>query len=130
MQHSNTNIPARGFKSMEMENQTSSIESLFEKIKSYIETRTELIKLKAIDKSSSFVSGLITYIIVFVVFWCVFLLFNIGLAFLIGELVGKVYYGFFILAAFYAIAGIVFLKFKNKWVKTPVINMMVKGLHD
>ena len=128
MQYSNINVPATGNKSIEMANQTSSLESMFERIKNYIETRAELLKLKAIDKSSSFVSVLITYVAVFVIFWFFFLLLNIGIALLIGDLLGKFYYGFFILAAFYAIVGIVLLKNKNKWVKTPVINMMVKGL--
>ncbi|MEO6453677.1 MAG: phage holin family protein [Ginsengibacter sp.] len=113
-----------------MENSTTSIESIFERIKSYIETRIELLKLKAIDKSSSIVSNIITYIVVFLIFWCFFLLLNIGLALLIGELIGKIYIGFLILAAFYAVVGIVLLKNKNKWVKTPVVNMMVKGLHE
>ncbi|MEO6327306.1 MAG: phage holin family protein [Ginsengibacter sp.] len=113
-----------------MENRTTSIESLFERVKNYIETRIELLKLKAIDKSSSFVSVLATYAIVFTFFWCFFLLLNIGIALLIGELIGTLYYGFFILAAFYAIVGFVLLKYKNKWLKKPMINMMVKGLHE
>lgn len=130
MQSGNLNIPATEIKSMEMQNQTTSMESFFEKIKNYIETRIELIKLKAIDKSSSIVSILVTYIVVFIFFWFFFVLLNIGIALLIGDLIGKAYYGFFILAAFYAVVGIVILKNRNKWVKTPVINMMVKGMHE
>jgi hypothetical protein len=113
-----------------MENQTSSIESIFERIKSYGETRFELIKLKAIDKSSSFVSVLITYLVVFVIFGCVFLFLNIGIALLIGDWLGESYYGFLILAAIYAVVGFVLLKNRDKWVKTPVVNMMVKGMHE
>jgi hypothetical protein len=111
-------------------NKTASIESLFQRIKTYGETRIELLKLKAIDKSSSFLSILLTYILVLVVFGFFFLFLNIGLALLIGELIGKAYYGFFIIAVLYAIAGIVLLRNKDKWIKTRVINMMVKGLQE
>jgi hypothetical protein len=115
---------------MAMENQTATIESIFHRIKDYSDTRIELIKLKAIDKSSTVLSSLITYIVVFLIFGLFFLFLNIGIAILIGELIGRVYWGFFILAILYAVVGIVLLKNKNKWVKTPVINMMVKGLHE
>jgi len=130
MAYNNINTPAGGLKLVEMENQKTSIESLFERIKSYIDTRIEIIKLKAIDKSSAILSRVITYILVFVIFGFFFLLLNIAIACLIGELIGKIYYGFFILAAFYALAGIVLLKYRNKWIRTPLINMMVKGLHE
>ncbi len=113
-----------------MENNRSSIESLVERTRNYIETRIDLLKLKAIDKSSGFISVLITYLVVFVVFVLFFMLFNVALALLIGDLLGKSYYGFFIVAALYAVIGFILLKNREKWVKKPVINMMVKELID
>lgn len=130
MAYTKFNIPAEGIKSIEMDNQKSSFESLFERVRSYIDTRIELVKLKTIDKTSSVLSMIITFLVVFIVFALFFLFFNIGLALLIGDLVGRSYYGFFILGAIYAVAGIILLKFRNKWVKAPLINMMVKGLHE
>ncbi|SRR5258706_10653251 len=115
---------------MEMENKTGSIESLIERIRTYFETSIDLLKLKAIDKSSTFVSTLVTFLIVFVLITCFFMLFNIGLALLIGDLLGKSYYGFFIIAALYAVAGIILVKYRNKWIKNPVANMMVKEMLD
>lgn len=129
MQHSNEIIPATSFKRIGMETQSTSMESLFERLKNYLENRIELLKLKAIDKSSSFVSVLITYVIVSVFFVLFFLFLNIGLALLIGDWLGNAYYGFFIIAFFYIVVGIILLKFKDKWVKTPLINMLVKALH-
>lgn len=125
-----TNIPVTGYKSTEMENKTSSIESLIERLRSYIETRFDLLRLKAIDKSSSFISVLITYLVVFIIVGCFFILLNIGLALLIGKLLGEAYYGFFILAVLYAVIGMILLKNRNKWVKTPVTNMLVKEMLD
>ncbi len=112
-----------------MENTTSSIESLIEKLKNYIETSIDLLKLKAIDKSSTLVSVIIDYLIVFLAFGIFAILLNIGLALLIGVLLGKAYYGFFIMAVINAIVGFILLK-NNKWIKTPLTNSMVKKLLD
>jgi hypothetical protein len=109
---------------------TSSIESLIEKIKSYVETTVDLLKLKAADKSLQVVSVLIAYLVVLTMLGFFFILINFGLAFLIGDLLGKVYYGFFIMAFVNAIAGLIVLKNKRKWIKDPLINRMIKDMLD
>ena len=113
-----------------MEDKPNSIESLIEKIKSYVETTVDLLKLKAIDKSLSFVSVLIAWLVVLMAAGFFIILLNIGLAFLIGELLGKVYYGFFIMAIINAVAGLIILRNKRKWIKDPLINKMVKEVLD
>src|SRR5438132_11281029 len=113
-----------------MENQSSSIESLVDRIKTYTETRIDLLKLKAIDKSSSFLSMLITMIVLIMVGFVFFLFLNIGIALLLGYLLGKMFYGFFIVAGFYIITGIILLIFRNKWIKTPIANIMIKKLME
>src|SRR5688572_1776586 len=123
-------IPVTGDKSTAMENKTSSIESLIERLRNYGETRLELIKLKAINKSSGFVSALVSYLVMVLILVCCFLFINIGIALLLGELLGKLYYGFFIIAVLYAVTGMILFKLKDKWIKTPVINMMLKELTD
>ena len=54
------------------------------------------------------------------------LVFNIGIALLIGELMGKIYYGFFIVAAFYLLAGLVLHLFLYKWIKKPLGDLIIK----
>jgi hypothetical protein len=112
-----------------MENTTGSIESLIEKIKNYVETNVNLLKLKAIDKSSTFVSIIIDYLIAFLVFGIFIILLNIGLALLIGEWLGEVYYGFFIMAVLNVIVGLLLIK-NTKWIKAPLANTMIKKLLD
>lgn len=113
-----------------MENQTSSIESLWDRVRSYIETRIELIKLKAIDKSSSAISGIVSTIVVVLICMVFLMLLNFGIAFLLGELLGKVYYGFFVLAAIYGITGLVLYSSREKILKTPIVNSMIKKMLD
>jgi hypothetical protein len=112
-----------------MENTTNSIESLVEKIKNYVETSLNLLKLKAIDKSATIISLIIDYLIAFLMFGIFIILLNLGLALLIGELLGKAYYGFFIMAILNAVIGFILLK-NNKWIKNPITNTMVKKLLD
>lgn len=113
-----------------MENQSSPVESLIDRIKSYVETRIDLLRLKAIDKSSSFLSLLITMLVVIFVGFISLVLLSIGIALLLGDLLGKSYYGFFIVAGFYLITGLVVFMFKDKWLKTPIANSMIKTLLD
>ncbi|MDQ6815174.1 MAG: phage holin family protein [Bacteroidota bacterium] len=101
------------------------IESLFSQSKEYVDNRLELYKLKAIDKSSSIASSVISGIALFVVFFIFFVVFNIGIALLIGDLIGKAYLGFLILAAIYAIVGLVLFSKRDKIFKIPIAKMLI-----
>ena len=113
-----------------MENQSGSVESLIDRVKSYVETRIELLKLKAIDKSSSFLSYLILIVLIIGIGFTVFILLSIALALFIGDLLGRSYYGFLIVAGFYIIAGLVVLIFRRRWIKAPIANSMIKNLTE
>ena len=102
------------------------IESLFSRSKEYALNRWELYKLKAIDKSSAVAASIIAGIALFIVLFIFFIVFNIGIALLIGDLLGKSYLGFLILAAVYAIAGLVLFKGRNKFFKTLVAQMLIR----
>jgi len=102
------------------------IESLFGQSKDYIDNRLELYKLKAIDKSSSIASSVISGIALFVVFFIFFIVLNVGIALLIGDLVGKSYLGFLIWAGFYLIVGLVIFFKREKLFKTPVSGMIIR----
>src|SRR5687768_9734786 len=113
-----------------MENQPSALEALLEKVKSYVETRIDLIKLKAVDKASTIVSTVVARIVIVVlVFFFIFLL-NIGIALFLGDLLGKSYYGFFIVAGFYGITGLVLYLGKDKILKRPVSDAVIKNMLD
>lgn len=102
------------------------IESLFSDTKEYAGDRLDLYKLKLVDKSSTVASSVIAGIALFVVAFIFFIVLNIGIALLIGDLLGKSYWGFLILAAVYAIAGFIIFKGKDKFFKTPVIQMLIR----
>ncbi len=113
-----------------MENQSTPVESLIDRVKSYVETRIDLLRLKAIDKSSSFLSFFISLIVVILISFISVILLSVGIALLLGDLLGKLYYGFFIVAGFYLITGLVLYSLREKWLKAPIADSMIKKLMD
>jgi O-antigen ligase len=111
-----------------MEPESNPIESLGKKAGEYLETRIELFKLKAADKSADIVSEMVSRLVLIVFLSLFLLIVNIGIALFIGQVVGKNYYGFFIVAGFYGLCGVLFYLFRNKWVKKPVSDGIIKKM--
>jgi hypothetical protein len=110
-----------------MENNEKLFESLLDKATEYTKTSIELFKLKAIDKTSDIVSSLIPHYIVFFLIASFMLLLSIGLAFWLGEILDNVSYGFYVVAAFYGILGII-IHFMHKCLKKLICNYIIKML--
>jgi len=113
---------------MDMEEKTSIFENLLDRATDYGLTSYELAKLKIIDKVSDSVSVLIPNCIAFLFLISFLLFFNIGLAFWLGEIFGKVYLGFAIVAAFYGLLGIIFHFLLRRWIKGLISNFIIKHL--
>ena len=111
-----------------MEDNANLIESLLEKATDYGKTTFELVKLKALDKTSEVVSSLLPNGIVFILI-TIFLIFaNIGLAVWLGEILGKIYFGFFVVAAFYGLTGFILHFFMPKRLKKMVRDNFIKQM--
>src|SRR5579862_7123877 len=98
-----------------MENPATEIELLFERTEAYAKTTYELSKFKALETTAVVVTSLVSRLSVVAVISLFVLVFTVGIALLLGEVVGKSYYGFFIVAAFYLIAAVVLHFFLQKW---------------
>lgn len=93
------------------------IELLIERAAEFGKTSLELAKLKVLDKTSDVVSSMTSHYVV-IIFISAFMLFiNLGLALWLGEILGKIYYGFFVVAAFSGFTGILIHFFLHKWLK-------------
>ena len=109
-----------------MEDKTNFFESLLEKATDYGKTSYELVKLKAVDKTSDVVSSFIPHSVVFIMIASFILFLNLGIALWLGDLLGKLFYGFFVVAAFYVIIGIVIHFFMHKWLKRLLSDYFIK----
>lgn len=113
-----------------MESKPTNVEELFQKFKDYADVRLNLFKFKSISKVSGFVSSVVTTIILVILFSGVLLCLTVGLAFLIGVWIGRVYWGFFIVGAMYLIAGLIIYSIRDKLIKTKVSDKLIKELLD
>jgi len=111
---------------MLMEANAKLIELMLDRITEYSKSSCELVKLKTLDKTSDVVSTLVPKSVVLAIITSIMLFFNFGLAFWLGEILGRTYYGFFAIAAFYCITGAFYFFFMHKWLKRTVCNYMIK----
>ncbi|MDD3721833.1 MAG: hypothetical protein PHW92_04990 [Lutibacter sp.] len=111
-----------------MSTSKSLIELLFEKIEEYGKTNYELIKFKLLRTVAIIVPSLISRLIVVLLFFFFALILSVGIALFLGEIFGNLYVGFFIVAAFYLVIGIVFYFFLYNWIKKSIGDSIVKQI--
>jgi Putative Actinobacterial Holin-X, holin superfamily III len=111
-----------------MENTPTSIELLFERIESLSKTTVELSKLKALETTSAVVTALISRLLLILVLLIFLTILSMGVAFMLGDYLSKPYYGFFIVAAFYLVVAIVLYFNLSKWIKKPIIDLIIPEL--
>lgn len=113
-----------------METPVGAIETLFESVEGYTKTTLELSKLKVLETTTLIVTMLISRLSLLLILALFMLILNVGIGLWLGEVLGKVYYGFFIVAAFYFVAAIVLYFFLPNWIKTTVSNLIIKEALD
>lgn len=108
-----------------MESPSTEIENLLERVEEYSKTTLDLAKLHTLKTTATVVTSLIWRLSVSVIFLLFLLLLNTGIALLLGDLLGKSYYGFFIVAGFYLLAGLVFHFFLRTWIENPISKLII-----
>ena len=109
-----------------METPVSLMESLFERVEVYAKTTYELSKLKLLQTTINVVNIMVPRLSVIIMILLFTLVLNIGIALFLGELLGKSYYGFFVVAGFYLVAAIILHFFLHNWIKKPVSELIIK----
>ena len=109
-----------------MEEEKSKVEELIEHVEEYVNIQTELITLKTTDKIAGMLSSSIVIMILIIIF-LIFLIFaNLAIAYIISGMIGKPYSGFLIIAGFYLLIGLFLWAGKDKWLKEPILNKIIK----
>ncbi|MDP3642426.1 MAG: hypothetical protein Q8S54_04460 [Bacteroidota bacterium] len=109
-----------------MEDHTNLIEKLIEKASDYGKTSFELAKLRALEKTSQLISSLLSNAVVLCIISLFMLFLNLGLAIWIGQSLGEIYFGFFVVAGFYGIISILVFSFWRKWIMRKVGDSFIK----
>jgi hypothetical protein len=109
-----------------MEGKVAIVESLLDRTEAFAKTSVDLFKLKALDKTADVASLVVSRVVVAIVIAILSVLLNIGIALWIGDALGKSYYGFFIVAAFYVLVWIILALFKDALLENPVRNAIIR----
>lgn len=113
-----------------MEKVKPEIEEVIEDLKEYINTSVDLYKLKTTEKGVEIASDAIIHLFIGVFAVLTLIFGSFAIAYGIGESTGKIYLGFLIVAAFYALIAIIILFSKDKWLKGTLINNIIKSVYS
>lgn len=94
----------------------------------YIEAKTELWKLKAVDKTTEIATALISRLLFILISLIAVIALNTGIALLIGSWLGEAYYGFFIVAGFYLLVAIVLYAARESLIKRPFYKTVINKI--
>lgn len=111
-----------------MEPEPNKVESLLQNANEHLETKLKLLKWKVALKSSEIISGNASRLVLLAFLSLFVFVLSIAIGFYLGDLLGKVYYGFFVLAGFYGLCILIVYLFKDKWIKIPVSNGIIQKM--
>ena len=95
--------------------------TITEDVKKYVELRTDLIKLEAIEKSSKIIASVLFYIIFVVIIICLLFFLSLTLIFALKDVVGGLVYSLLLVSGIFAIAALIlFFLLKKIFVNTFV----------
>jgi hypothetical protein len=109
-----------------MEGKTGLMDPLLSATVDYSKTSYELLKLQTLEKVAGLVSTVMPHTFVIAAVAVVLIFTNLGLAIWLGDILGEIYYGFFIVAAFYLIVGLVLHFFFHNKLKSMFCNYIIK----
>jgi Zn-dependent protease with chaperone function len=108
-----------------MESTFDQLGDLVNKARSIAETKVEIFKLKAAHKVSLTISSIITILAIAFIAIMILLILSIGVAIFIGNRVGDVSFGFFIVGGFYLLVGLILFIFRKNLLSTPLSNLII-----
>ncbi len=111
-----------------MEDRKTPIEYLLERGQAYANTTIQLLKLKGVERFADIASNLASNFVILILTAIFFINLNLGIALFIGDLFGKIWFGFLVVAAFYGIIGLFFYLFREHFIKRGVRNSVIKEL--
>jgi len=111
-----------------MEDRKTPVEFLLERGQAYANTTIQLLKLKGAERFADIASKLASNFVILILTAIFFINLNIGIALFVGELLGKIWLGFLVVAAFYGIIAFFFYIFRDRLIKRRVRNGIIQEL--
>ncbi len=104
------------------------LEKMVSDIKEYAETRFDIVVLNTQDKATHVISSIASAVIMGVLGFFILIFISIGIAWSLGEYFHSPSIGFFSIAAFYLLVTLLLYVNREKWIKMPIINSILKKI--
>lgn len=108
-----------------MEEEEVDSQKLINKVKEYVQVRSELSMLHAVDKGSQLFAGLLTDGLVLILSVLAGFFGSLALGFYLSECIGNTYAGFLIVAGIYLIAALILNSIKEKHLEKRIVNATI-----
>jgi hypothetical protein len=105
------------------------VEKLIDDVKEYAETRMDIIVLNLQDKISAIISSIASVLLLTVLSLFVVFFLSIGVAWWIGQATESPSIGFFCIAGFYLLLAAIIAFNREKLIKAPIINALLKKIN-
>ncbi len=91
----------------------------------YVKAQIDFVKLHSAENISRFLSGLISKMVLFYLFFFVLLFASLAIALWLEEILNSKGLGFVIVAVFYLLLGLIFMTFRKKLIDKPIIQSII-----
>lgn len=106
----------------------SRIESVFQHLNTYFETRWKLLVLNTTDKASGLISSFASILLIALTMIFVLFFLSVSAALWIGHSYGDYSIGFLYVGLFYLLITLVLFIFRKSFIKIPVINKFLSAI--
>ena len=104
------------------------LKDLMDRAEQFAKTNIQLYRLKAIDKVTDVFSSLAAGVVILIIVTFLLIILSIGASLWLGEILGKMYYGFFAVAGFYALLAIVLVAMRKQVLEVFFNNYIVNQI--
>ncbi|WP_066627468.1 phage holin family protein [Labilibacter marinus] len=101
------------------------ISDVKKEIESYVQNKIDLTKLHIAEDLSKFTAAIAVRLVLFYIAFFVLFFLSIAISYAIGRYLDSLELGFFIVAGFYFVIGLLFFLFKGKFVQKPIIQAFI-----
>jgi phosphoglycerol transferase MdoB-like AlkP superfamily enzyme len=113
-----------------MSEEFKKFESLVERLREYVNTRVAQVKLSVAEKISKVAALMIALLMAALVFFLFLVLASVAGAIAIGQQLNNMWLGFLIMAGIILVFGILLWALKDKLIRIPIMNALVKALFE
>jgi hypothetical protein len=105
---------------MSTEHKSTPLTYLFDKVEAYFKTTSELLKLQAVQRSSESIAGVVSVIVLSILFLHFFIFLNLSIAIWISNWLGSFTQGFLLFGLFYLIVFSLLYWKREEWIIQPI----------